>query len=138
MDYHVFLLSRIREHYDRTGNNRVAVAAGLQSTARIITGAAAIMIVVFSAFASGQIVFFQQLGFGLAVAVFLDATIVRLVLVPAGMSLLGNRNWYLPRWLRWLPDMRIEGRTASSAARTAEDSSFTYFAEAGHSVGPSQ
>jgi len=120
MDYHVFLLSRIREYYDRTGDNRAAVALGLQSTARIITGAAAIMIVVFAAFASGQIVFFQQLGFGLAVAVFLDATIIRLVLVPASMTLLGDRNWYLPRWLHWLPDLRIEGPTVSSATGTVE------------------
>ena len=119
MDYHVFLLSRIREHYDRTGDNRAAVALGLQSTARIITGAAAIMVVVFAAFASGQIVFFQQLGFGLAVAVFLDATIVRSVLVPASMVLLGDRNWYLPRWLRWLPDLRIEG--ASGQCCPADD-----------------
>jgi uncharacterized membrane protein YdfJ with MMPL/SSD domain len=125
MDYHVFLLSRIREYYDRTGDNHAAVAAGLQSTARIITGAAGIMIVVFAAFSSGQIVFFQQLGFGLAVAIFLDATIVRLVLVPASMTLLGNRNWYLPRWLRWLPDMRIEGTTGSTAEGIVEDRSFT-------------
>ncbi|HEY7031653.1 MAG TPA: MMPL family transporter [Thermomicrobiales bacterium] len=109
MDYHVFLLSRIREHYDRTGNNREAVAVGLRSTARIITGAASIMVVVFGAFASGEIVFFQQLGFGLAVAILVDATIVRLVLVPASMALLGDRNWYLPRWLGWLPDLHVEG-----------------------------
>jgi RND superfamily putative drug exporter len=109
MDYHVFLLSRIREHYDRTGDNREAVAVGLRSTARIITGAAAIMVAVFGAFASGQLVLFQQLGFGLAVAIFLDATLVRSVLVPATMALLGDRNWYLPRWLGWLPDLRIEG-----------------------------
>jgi RND superfamily putative drug exporter len=112
MDYQVFLLSRIREHYDRTGDNREAVAVGLRSTARIISGAAAIMVVVFAAFASGELVFFQQLGFGLAVAVFLDATIVRSVLVPASMALLGDRNWYLPRWLRWLPDLRVEGTVA--------------------------
>jgi RND superfamily putative drug exporter len=109
MDYHVFLLSRIREHYDLTGDNREAVAVGLRSTARIITGAAAIMVAVFAAFAGGQLVFFQQLGFGLAVAIFLDATVVRSVLVPTGMALLGDRNWYLPRWLRWLPDLRVEG-----------------------------
>jgi RND superfamily putative drug exporter len=67
------------------------------------------MVAVFAAFAGGQLVFFQQLGFGLAVAIFLDATVVRSVLVPAGMALLGDRNWYLPRWLRWLPDLRVEG-----------------------------
>jgi RND superfamily putative drug exporter len=82
---------------------------GLQSTARLITGAAAIMVVVFAAFASGSLTIFQQLGFGLAVAVFLDATVVRSVLVPASMALLGERNWYLPHWLEWLPDLRIEG-----------------------------
>jgi len=110
MDYHVFLLSRIREHYDSTHNNRESVAVGLQSTAKIITGAALIMVAVFSAFAAGSLVEMQQMGFGLAVAVFLDATIVRSVLVPSTMALLGNRNWYLPRWLHWLPDLRVEGQ----------------------------
>jgi RND superfamily putative drug exporter len=109
MDYHVFLLSRIREHYDLTHNNRESVAVGLQSTAKIITGAALIMVAVFAGFASGTLVMFQQMGFGLAVAVILDATIVRSVLVPASMALLGDRNWYLPRWLGWLPDLRVEG-----------------------------
>jgi RND superfamily putative drug exporter len=109
MDYHVFLLSRIREHYDQTHRNRESVAIGLQSTAKIITGAAVIMVAVFAGFASGTLVMFQQMGFGLAVAVILDATIVRSVLVPASMALLGDRNWYLPRWLTWLPDLRVEG-----------------------------
>jgi RND superfamily putative drug exporter len=109
MDYHVFLLSRIREYFDITHRNRDSVAVGLHATARIITGAALIMVVVFGAFSSGSLVSLQQLGFGLAVAVFLDATIVRSVLVPATMALLGDRNWYLPRWLQWLPDLRIEG-----------------------------
>jgi RND superfamily putative drug exporter len=110
MDYHVFLLSRIREHYDQTKNNRESVAVGLQATARIITGAALIMVIVFGGFATGKLVAFQQMGFGLAVAVFLDATIVRTILVPASMALLGDHNWYLPRWLRWMPDVRIEGK----------------------------
>ncbi|HYJ13441.1 MAG TPA: MMPL family transporter, partial [Thermomicrobiales bacterium] len=110
MDYHVFLLSRIREHYDLTHRNRASVAVGLHATARIITGAALIMVVVFGGFASGSLVALQQLGFGLAIAVFLDATIVRSVLVPASMVLLGNVNWYLPKWMNWLPDLRIEGR----------------------------
>jgi putative drug exporter of the RND superfamily len=114
MDYHVFLLSRIKEHYDLTQNNRESVAVGLQSTAKIITGAALIMLAVFAGFASGQLVMFQQMGFGLAVAVVIDATIVRSVLVPASMILLGDRNWYLPRWLSWLPDMRVEGTPASA------------------------
>jgi RND superfamily putative drug exporter len=116
MDYHVFLLSRIREHYDLTHRNRASVAVGLHATARIITGAALIMMVVFGGFASGSLVALQQLGFGLAVAVFLDATIVRSVLVPASMALLGNVNWYLPKWLHWLPDLRIEGHSAVEEA----------------------
>ncbi|MBA3276196.1 MAG: MMPL family transporter, partial [Chloroflexia bacterium] len=109
MDYHVFLLSRIREHYDLSGNNTESVAVGLQATGKIITGAALIMLAVFAGFASGQLVMFQQMGFGLAVAVVIDATIVRSILVPASMTLLGKWNWYLPSWLRWLPDLRVEG-----------------------------
>jgi RND superfamily putative drug exporter len=112
MDYHVFLLTRIREHFDHTGNNAAAVAFGVRSTAGMITGAAAIMIAVFGGFAAGGTVAFQQMGFGLAVAVFLDATIVRIVLVPASMELLGARNWYLPSWLTWLPKVDVEGVTA--------------------------
>ena len=115
MDYHVFLISRIREHYDATHDNRESVAVGLQATAKIITGAALIMVAVFAGFASGQLVMFQQMGFGLAVAVLLDATIVRSILVPASMAMLGDRNWYLPAWLRWLPDLRIEGPAAPAA-----------------------
>ena len=109
MDYHVFLLSRIREHYDLTKRNRESVAFGLHATAKIITGAAVIMVAVFWGFASGRLVDMQQMGFGLAVAVLIDATIVRSVLVPASMALLGKWNWYLPRWLEWLPDLRVEG-----------------------------
>ena len=108
MDYHVFLLSRVRERYDETGDNAEAVAYGLRETAGMITGAALIMVAVFGAFASGQTIINQQVGFGLAVAVFLDATLVRSVLVPASMELLGGRNWYLPSWLEWLPDLRVE------------------------------
>ncbi len=108
MDYHVFLLSRIRERYDQTGNNTEAVAYGLRSTAGMITGAALIMVVVFGAFATGETIVNQLLGFGLAVAVFLDATLVRSVLVPASMEVLGKGNWYLPPFLRWLPDLRVE------------------------------
>ena len=109
MDYHVFLLSRIRERYRQTGDNRDAIAHGVGSTGRIITGAALIIVAVFSGFARGDLVMFQQMGFGVAVALLLDATIVRLVLVPAAMQLLGERNWYLPSWLRWLPDVHVEG-----------------------------
>jgi RND superfamily putative drug exporter len=116
MDYHVFLLSRIREHFDHSGNNRESVAVGLQSTAKIITGAALIMVAVFSGFAMGDLVMMQQMGFGLAVAVFLDATLVRSVLVPASMALLGNRNWYLPRWLGWLPNVNVEGSETPALA----------------------
>lgn len=110
MDYHVFLLSRIREEYDRTGDNAESVAYGLRTTAGIITGAAIIMVAVFTAFAAGRLVPLQQMGFGLAVAVFMDATIVRSILVPSTMKLLGDRNWYLPRWLEWLPRVNVEGR----------------------------
>jgi RND superfamily putative drug exporter len=109
MDYHVFLLSRIRESFRHTGDNSDAVAHGVGSTGRIITGAALIIIAVFSGFARGDLVMFQQMGFGVAVALLLDATVVRLVLVPAAMELLGERNWYLPSWLRWLPDVHVEG-----------------------------
>ena len=115
MDYHVFLLSRIREHYDRTGDNTESVAYGLRTTAGIITGAALIMVAVFGGFASGRLTSFQQMGFGLAVAVLIDATLVRTILVPASMKLLGDRNWYLPRWLQWLPDISVEGPHARSA-----------------------
>ena len=108
MDYHVFLLSRIRERYDQTGNNAESVAYGLRSTASIITGAALIMVAVFGAFAAGETIINQQVGFGLAVAIFLDATLVRSVLVPASMEMLGRGNWYLPSWLSWLPDLRVE------------------------------
>ena len=108
MDYHVFLLSRIRERFDQTGDNAEAVAYGLQSTGGMITGAALIMVAVFGAFASGKTIINQQVGFGLAVAIFLDATLVRSVLVPATMELLGRGNWYLPSWLSWLPDLRVE------------------------------
>ena len=109
MDYHVFLLSRIREEYDKTHDNTEAVAYGLRTTAGIITGAALIMVVVFTAFAAGRLGPLQQMGFGLAVAVFMDATIVRTLLVPASMRLLGDANWYLPKWLEWLPKLNVEG-----------------------------
>lgn len=99
MDYHVFLLSRVREHYDATGDNAGAVVQAVGSTAGAITGAALIMVAVFAGFAAGELVMFQQIGFGLAVAVLLDATLVRLLLVPALMTVLGDRNWYAPRWL---------------------------------------
>jgi RND superfamily putative drug exporter len=109
MDYHVFLLSRIKERFDETGDNTLAVAHGMRSTSGLITGAALIMVTVFSGFATGQLGPMQQMGFGLAVAVILDATIIRCVLVPASMQLLGDRNWYLPNWMGWLPEISLEG-----------------------------
>ena len=120
MDYHVFLLSRIRERYDQTGDNTEAVAYGLRSTTGIITGAALIMVAVFGAFAAGETIINQQVGFGLAVAIFLDATLVRSVLVPASMELLGRRNWYLPSFLRWIPDLRVEPSDASPVEKGTE------------------
>ena len=116
MDYHVFLLSRIRERFDQTGNNGESVAYGLRTTGSLITGAAAIMVAVFGGFAGGPLVALQQMGFGLAAAVALDATIVRSVLVPATMKLLGRRNWYLPSWLEWLPQVNLEGVTKPAPA----------------------
>src|SRR6185312_11523187 len=92
-----------------TGDTPGAIVHGVASTARLITGAAAIIVVVFAGFATGQLVAFQEMGFGIAVALALDATVVRLLLIPAAMRLLGERNWYLPRWLAWLPDLQVEG-----------------------------
>ena len=110
MDYQVFLLSRIKERHDETGDTRAAVVWGVSSTARIITGAALIIIVVFVGFAMGDLVMFQQMGFGVAVALLLDATLIRSVVLPAAMALLGRWNWYLPRWLEWLPRLEVERR----------------------------
>jgi len=107
MDYQVFLLSRVRERYQQTRDNTESVSFGLRSTGRIITGAALIMVAVFGGFALGDLVMMQQMGFGLAVAIFLDATLVRCVLVPATMKLLGHRNWYLPKWLEWIPNVSL-------------------------------
>ena len=100
MDYEVFLVSRIREEYLKDGDTRRAVADGLAKTARVITAAAAIMVVVFLAFVASPEVFLKLFGIGLAAAIFLDATVVRMVLVPAVMQLLGSRNWWFPDWLR--------------------------------------
>src|SRR5215216_3993106 len=108
MDYQVFLLSRIRERYTSSGDTTEAIIFGVGSTARLITGAALIIIAVFAGFAAGELVAFQQMGFGVAIALLIDATIVRLVVIPAAMRLLGERNWYLPAWLEWLPHVEIE------------------------------
>jgi len=120
MDYHIFLLSRIRERYDETGDTREAVVFGVGSTAGIITGAAAIMVAVFAGVAMGDMTMFQQLGFGLAVAIAIDATIVRTVIVPTAMTLLGGWSWYLPTWLEWLPRVRVDAVEPSPAARPDE------------------
>jgi RND superfamily putative drug exporter len=120
MDYEVFLLSRVKEEYDRTGDNELAVADGLAKTARVITAAAAIMVFVFGSFVLDADRSIKMFGFGLAVAVFLDATVVRLLLVPATMELLGDRNWWLPRWLdRLLPKIDVEGSSSASDAAGA-------------------
>jgi len=108
MDYHVFMLSRIKEHYDETGEHAESVAFGMRTTSRIITGAALIMVAVFGGFALGEIAFFQSMGFGLAAAVLLDATVVRSMLVPSVLRILGKSTWYFPTVLRWIPNISIE------------------------------
>jgi len=109
MDYEVFLLSRIREDWLRTGDARGSVERGLAATGRVISSAAAIMVVVFLGFASESVVVVKMLGFGMAVAIVLDATVVRMVLVPATMAMLGRWNWWLPAWLdRLLPTVQAE------------------------------
>jgi uncharacterized membrane protein YdfJ with MMPL/SSD domain len=123
MDYQVFLLSRIHERYRQTGDPRDAVVVGVGSTARIITGAALIIVVVFCGFAAGDLVMFQQMGLGVAVSLLLDATIVRSVLMPATLAILRDRAWWLPRWLGWLPRLTIEPPATSgpdAPAPTAE------------------
>ena len=109
MDYQVFLLSRIRERYDSSEDTTDAVVHGVASTARIITGAALIIVAVFLGFAMGDLIMFQQMGFGVAIALLIDATIIRSVILPSAMKLLGRWNWYLPRWLEWLPRLEAEG-----------------------------
>ena len=117
MDYEVFLLSRVKEEYDRTGDNRDAVADGLTATARVITAAAAIMVFVFGSFLLESDRVIKLFGLGLASAVLLDATIVRMLLVPATMELLGDRNWWVPKWLdRILPRIHVEGPDAGPSA----------------------
>ncbi|MFV0634356.1 MMPL family transporter [Demequina sp.] len=108
MDYHVFLLSRIKERHDSGADTKEAVAYGLSRTGSLITGAALIMVAVFAGFALGDLAEFAQMGFGLAAAVIIDATVVRSILVPAVMTMLGERNWYLPGWLQWLPEVNLE------------------------------
>jgi uncharacterized membrane protein YdfJ with MMPL/SSD domain len=119
MDYQVFLLSRIHERYRQAGDPRDAVVVGVGSTARIITGAALIIVVVFCGFAAGDLVMFQQMGFGVAVSLLIDATIVRSVLMPATLAVLGDRGWWLPRWLGWLPRLTIEPPATSGPGAPA-------------------
>jgi RND superfamily putative drug exporter len=108
MDYHVFVLSRVREGYDRGLPTRQAIRDGIGRTAGVITSAAVVMVAVFSLFATLPLASTKQLGIGLAAAVLLDATIIRAVLLPAVMALLGEANWWLPKWLGWLPQIAHE------------------------------
>jgi uncharacterized membrane protein YdfJ with MMPL/SSD domain len=117
MDYQVFLLTRIRERFDEKGNTTDAVTFGVASTARIITGAALIIVAVFAGFASGELIMFQQMGFGVAAALLIDATVIRSVVLPSAMKLLGDWNWYLPRWLAWLPRLQVEQAAPGGHAR---------------------
>ncbi len=112
MDYHVFIISRIRETYDRGASTDEAIAHGIKSTAGVVTSAAIVMVSVFAIFATLSMLFFKQFGVGLATAVLIDATVVRAVLLPASMKLLGDWNWYLPTWLEWMP--RLEGHEANA------------------------
>jgi uncharacterized membrane protein YdfJ with MMPL/SSD domain len=118
MDYQVFLLSRIKERYEQSGSTSEAVTYGVTTTARLITGAALIIVAVFSGFAMGDLVMFQQMGFGIAAALLIDATIIRSVLLPAAMQQLGSWNWYLPAWLEWLPRIQIEAEHPEQAVPT--------------------
>ncbi len=114
MDYHVFILSRIREAYDRGASTEQAISHGIKSTAGVVTSAAIVMVFVFAIFATLSMIIFKQFGVGLAAAILIDATIVRAVLLPATMRLLGEWNWYLPRWLEWLPRLEHDSAAAST------------------------
>ncbi len=123
MDYEVFLLSRIKEHYDKRRNNAVAVADGLAATARVITAAALIMVCVFLSFVIGDDRSLKMFGLGLAIAVAVDATVVRMLLVPATMELLGDRNWWLPKWIdRLLPNIDVEGQHVDGYSEESDES----------------
>jgi uncharacterized membrane protein YdfJ with MMPL/SSD domain len=112
MDYHVFILSRIKELVDRGMKTEHAVSYGIRQTAGTVTSAAIVMVAVFAIFATLRTIDMKQMGVGLAVAVLIDATVIRAVLLPAAMKLLGEWNWYLPRWLEWLPSLSAEGAPA--------------------------
>jgi len=118
MDYHVFILSRIREAFQRGVGSDEAIAYGIRSTAGVVTSAAIVMVFVFAIFGTLSMLFFKQFGVGLATAVLLDATIVRAVLLPASMKLLGDWNWYLPSWLQWLPRFDLESETPPEGGPT--------------------
>jgi uncharacterized membrane protein YdfJ with MMPL/SSD domain len=118
MDYQVFLMSRIKERYDASGSTRDAVVGGVATTARIITGAAVIIVVVFAGFAAGKLVMFEQMGFGVAIALLLDATVIRSVVLPSTLALLDRWSWYLPRWLEWLPRVEVERPPDADAVAT--------------------
>jgi RND superfamily putative drug exporter len=118
MDYQVFLMSRIKERYDVSGSTRDAVVGGVATTARIITGAAVIIVVVFAGFAAGKLVMFEQMGFGVAIALLLDATVIRSVVLPSTLALLDRWSWYLPRWLEWLPRVEVERPPDADAVAT--------------------
>jgi RND superfamily putative drug exporter len=135
MDYEVFLLSRIKEHYDKTGDNTASVALGVQKTGSIITSAALLLVIVFAGFATGDMVFIKMVGIGLALAVLVDATLVRMLLVPATMRLLGDYNWWAPRPLKAIhnklglsegevgevPATKEEGVTAETGHHASDD-----------------
>jgi RND superfamily putative drug exporter len=116
MDYHVFILSRIREAVDRGMSTDQAVSHGIKTTAGTVTSAAFVMVAVFSIFATLSMVDFKQMGVGLAAAILIDATVIRAVLLPATMKLLGERNWYLPRFLGWMPRLSHEPAAEPSRA----------------------
>jgi RND superfamily putative drug exporter len=119
MDYHVFILSRVREAYDRGMSNEDAVAHGIKSSAGVVTSAAVVMVATFSVFALLPLIDMKEMGIGLAAAILIDATLIRAVLLPATMKLLGDRNWYLPSWLEWLPRLETEAPAPAPAVEPA-------------------
>jgi putative drug exporter of the RND superfamily len=125
MDYHVFILSRVREAHEDGMNTEDAVAHGIKATAGVVTSAAIVMVAVFAIFATLEEITFKMLGIGLAVAVLLDATIVRAVLLPATMKLLGDWNWYLPGWLDWIPRITAEPTAGPAPTPAASPTSLT-------------
>src|ERR687893_1510587 len=116
MDYHVFILSRVRELVDRGMRTEDAVSDAIKSTAGVVTSAAVVMVAVFAVFGTLSWMMFKQMGLGLAFAILLDATVIRGVLLPASMKLLGERNWWLPRRLGWLPQLKTEPEVAPTTA----------------------